>query len=320
MNNQKGKIEWCDFTVNPIKVKGGGWHCTKISSGCNNCYAEGINMRFGNQIPYDRSHVEFDINLSAFKRLPKKRSCRVFVQSMGDLLHDDFIKQLEDSGGGTGMCEMFLDHLYYEDNAWLITTKRPQNWDRLANYVNAGMEAEMEWRNGGHGGSPKLFTSGSTRVDFNSIHLGVSVEDQKTADERIPILLQIPAAVRWISAEPLLGELDLTRVKYFPDKINTVDVLRGGTWDDEKHFGFVNHSDMPGTLDWVIVGAESGAKRRPCKMEWVEKVVQDCHEAGVPCFVKQISLNGKVTKDINQLPEHLRIREIPNARTSANRI
>lgn len=109
---------------------------------------------------------------------------------------------------------------------------------------------------------------------------GVTCENQDRADERIPDLLKANVAHRWLSCEPLLGEI---KFKY----------------------GILSN------INWVVVGAESGANRRPCKIEWVESIVEQCQAANVPVFVKQLDLNGKLEKDINKFPEHLRIRQVP---------
>ena len=112
---------------------------------------------------------------------------------------------------------------------------------------------------------------------------------QARADERIPDLLSINVPHRWLSLEPLLGPIDLS-YPCFTDGCNH------GT---ELH------------IDWVVVGAESGPNRRECKIEWIESIVNQCLAAGVPVFVKQIHIDGKLVDDINKFPEHLRIRQIP---------
>lgn len=115
-------------------------------------------------------------------------------------------------------------------------------------------------------------------TDYNNVWLGVSVENQQTVDERIPFLLQTPAVVRWLSVEPML------------EKIKLYDVYK---------------------INWVVVGCESGHNRRECKLEWVENIVEQCKQGNIPIFVKQLQINGKVVKDINQFPKHLQIRQYP---------
>jgi len=137
----------------------------------------------------------------------------------------------------------------------------------------------------------------------DNIWLGVSVENQKTANQRLPFVIQTPASVRWISIEPMLDFVGLDIwlqqwngkfENYFIPK-TTYDLLK----------------NTKERIDWVVVGCESGNKRRECKLEWIESIVEQCKSAGVPVFVKQIQLDGKVIKDINLFPSHLRIREYP---------
>lgn len=118
---------------------------------------------------------------------------------------------------------------------------------------------------------------------------GVTAENQERLEERLPALYQINGK-RWISAEPLLAPLDFFEA--------IVDV-------DE----FATPYDLG--IDWVVVGAESGDKRRPCKLEWVRSIVKQCKDAGIPVFVKQLDIDGKLVSDIDQFPEDLQIRQIP---------
>ncbi len=193
---------------------------------------------------------------------------------------------------------------------WVITTKHPENVTAMVN----------DWDHSG-----LLWTMPS------NVWFGTSVEDQKTAGERIPHLLSVPAAVRFLSMEPLLGPVDLERVQW-PGK-HRVDVLRRGAWDAPGCFpGFTNHSDMSG-IDWVIVGGESGPGARPCNVEWIRDIVHQCKAAGVPVFVKQLgakpvwnhivpgcsvrelleplSLKNPKGGDMSEWPEDLRVQELP---------
>jgi protein gp37 len=113
---------------------------------------------------------------------------------------------------------------------------------------------------------------------LDNVWLGVSVERQKEADERIPLLLQTPAAVRFISAEPLLGELDLrVWLKRLPLKAGSAKLVAGTSYEIAERI-----------IDWVIVGGESGLGARPCNVEWIRSIVQQCQAADVPVFVKQM--------------------------------
>jgi protein gp37 len=161
-----------------------------------------------------------------------------------------------------------------------------------------------------------------------NVWLGVSVEDQARADERIPVLLDTPAAVRWISAEPLLGPVDLTRLDADRDRgwEEPLDALRPYTvaqaledWGDECRL----KKDRP-ALDWAVVGGESGRAARQMDIAWARGLVTQCRAAGVPVFVKQLgqlTIDGPVQRlwhhgkggDPAEWPEDLRVREWPHA-------
>lgn len=247
----KTEISWVEYSINPLRAgKGKSWpsgtHCTKISPGCAYCFAEPLNIRFGNGLPYDNRKTEFHLDLSVFDTLPKTKSCSVFVQSMGDLFHED-------------VPFGFIDQIMYK--IWefrlrkiLILTKRIE---RASRYF-ANFKIPME-----NGQFPK---------DFNHLWLGVSCENQEMADKRIPILLQIPAAKRFISFEPLLGDID------FGDYVITP--IEGTSTDGEKIR--INNS-----LHWVIVGGESGHSARPLHPDWVRSIRDQCKDAGIPFFFKQ---------------------------------
>lgn len=140
-----------------------------------------------------------------------------------------------------------------------------------------------------------------------NVWAGVTVEDQRRADERIPHLLQVPAAVRFLSVEPMLGAIDLRLVRWWPNNPNNhhkVDVLRCGFWSDATRVGvdgFVNHSDMHeggcGGVNWVIVGSESDGPRPGARVTdpaWVLDLVDQCDRAEVPVFVKQIAIRDRL--------------------------
>lgn len=114
-------------------------------------------------------------------------------------------------------------------------------------------------------------------MPISNIWLGVSVENQQAADERIPILLQTPAAVRFVSYEPALGPVN----------------LQG--WDGVLARYYLHH-EMGGTLDWIIAGGESGPGARPAHPDWFRTVRDQCQESGVPFFLKQMTVNGKLVK------------------------
>jgi protein gp37 len=234
-------IAWCDHTFNPW------WGCAHVSPGCVNCYAETLAKRYGNDVwgkSGDRrffgdKHWEDPIKWNAKAEREGVRR-RVFCGSMMDVFEDradlsDAQYRLVDLIEAT------------ESLDWLLLTKRPENVENI-----------VPW---GHAEPWPL-----------NVWLGVSVEDQKRADQRIPKLLEIPAAVRFLSCEPLIGPVDLRHVCGLTDSL----------WpqlDKDEH--------PTKTVDWVIVGGESGPGRRPMDPEWTRSIWQQCRDAGVAFFGKQ---------------------------------
>lgn len=284
------RIEWTDATWSPATG------CAPISEGCQNCYARRMANRLRGRCGYPKENP-FKVTLHP-ERLDEplkwRKPRKVFVCSMSDLFHPDvpfdYITQVFDV-----MCswrwpnkeaERIGDESLLEDpgHTYMVLTKRPervQDWLQwLFEYwpgdspVNVNLSAE------GHFG--------------RHIWLGVTAENQRRADERIPILLQIPAAVRFVSIEPMLGPVDLTKINQGSDSwINALT----GDWIGYHHYGgawTVNNS-YP-RLDWVICGSESGPNRRPAKIEWIRDLRDQCKAAGIPFFLKQMEVDGKVVK------------------------
>ena len=213
----KTKIDWADYAWNPVTG------CTKVSEGCRHCYAERHAKRFWGERKF--TDVMCHEDRLGFPQTIKKPSI-IFVNSMSDLFHEDvptwFIEYVMVAIGGTrGRRHKFI-----------ILTKRPK---RMQEFLN-------------------------TRFEFgglNNVIYGVSVEDQKTADERIPILLETNVKNKMISVEPMIGAVNL-------DKAGWLDVL-----------------------DWVIVGGESGPGARPMQLGWAAEVKDQCKQYKVPFFFKQ---------------------------------
>jgi len=124
-----------------------------------------------------------------------------------------------------------------------------------------------------------------------NVWLGCTVVNQQEADEKIPIFLQVPGK-KFLSIEPILTEINLPLNDEFPDS--------DGCYEDMRH-----------RINAVILGCETGTGARPMDNEWAISIVQKCKSAGVPVFVKQISINGKPSKNIDEWPEELRVRELP---------
>lgn len=136
----------------------------------------------------------------------------------------------------------------------------------------------------------RMFDYGRERIQLysNGYFWGITAENQERLEERLPVLFGFRC--RWLSLEPLLGPIDFREAMMVCNDIG---------------------DDFRGAVDWVVVGAESGPNRRPCKFEWVESIVLQCREAGIPVFVKQLEINGKLVKDINKFPPELQIRQVP---------
>lgn len=288
-------IQWTDETWNPVTG------CTRVSEGCRHCYIERtpafrmagrkfVNGTTGIQLHPDRLEPP----------LHWKKPRRVFVNSLSDLFHEDvpdeFIEKV------LTVMSLTPQHTYQ------VLTKRPERMRQfftqdeswLLDRLNSHAPSFMDWDD-----MPDVDDFGGWPMEH--LLLGVSVEDQQTADERIPILLQTPAAVRFVSAEPLLGPI----------------LFRWAQWDDWKdrngaRRSRVNEYDGLRMLDWVIVGGESGPKARPTKLEHIRWIVQQCQEAEVPVFVKQLGSEPHVERDLSGWPAPTLFKESPDGGYIAN--
>ncbi|MEW6612726.1 MAG: phage Gp37/Gp68 family protein [Pseudomonadota bacterium] len=248
-------IEWTDATWNPVTG------CTKVSDGCKHCYAERDWARLSAN-PATRYHGRAFTNVRCHDDvlglpLRWRRPRRIFVNSMSDLFHqnvpDEFIDQV------------FAVMALAPQHTFQVLTKRPERMLEWATRIR-----RYEHRDGSvfHLNDRNVIV-GYRDWPLPNVWLGVSVDDQFTADERIPLLLKAPAAVRWISAEPLLGPINLRLFLSF------VTHGRGGP-----------HKETGG-LDWVVCGGESGPKARPMHPFWVRSLRDQCAAAGVPFLFKQ---------------------------------
>jgi protein gp37 len=190
----------------------------------------------------------------------------VFVNSLSDLF-EDLQEVLPWRNEFFAMTQM------YSNLDYLLLTKRPENIARFSPH---------DWNQFGWP---------------NNIWLGVSVENQARADERIPLLLKVPAAVHWLSVEPMLELVDLVQA------VNKLD------WLDPA-------SLKPGGIDWVVVGGESGPGCRPMDVKWARSVRDQCRRAGVPYYFKQIGGYPDRREKLEDLPRDLKIREWPVAETA----
>ena len=264
-------IEWTNKTWNPVTG------CSKVSPGCAHCYAEALTMRYATAwkvpgLPWTPENAAQNVILKP-ERLEQplkwKKPARVFVNSMSDLFHelipDDYIVRVFDV-----MCEA-------QQHTFQILTKRPE---RMRDFMQ-----EHYWSaDAGTGPLPNVW-------------LGTSIENRRFVS-RADALRQTPAAVRFISAEPLLGPLIYRDADYYPA---IRPEYKGWTWKDEL--------DLTG-IDWLIVGGESGKGYRRFDVEWARALRDRCRETGTAFFLKQTGGHRPGDK-LEDLPFDLRIREYP---------
>jgi len=253
------RIEWTDQTWNPVVG------CTPVSPGCANCYAASFASRFGRVWPnvamrgmwtgavFPRVDV-----LDAPLRWKKPRM--VFVCSMSDLFQEAVPFAYID--------RVFAVMALCQDHTFQVLTKRPE---RMAEYLNRG--GDGIWSAALDIDADRVRPETDPGWPLRNVWIGTSCEDQETADERIQHLLRCPAAVRFLSCEPLLDEIDLSGYMSGPYVGLPGDVV---------------HPNWNAGIDWVIVGGESGPRARACNVAWIRGIVLRCKDAHVPVFVKQL--------------------------------
>jgi len=297
----KTKIEWCTDVWNPVVG------CSLVSPGCTNCYA----MKMAHRLeamgpnPYGSGNVglaHYEGTTKVVKGNPVwtgklalapdhiltaplrwKRPRRIFVNSMGDLFHEDVPDAWID--------RVFAVMALCPQHTFQVLTKRSR---RMREYMTNLTQDIENWKNiediriatamGEVVGAATTWKKDDPRIDaalrnidptegmwpLKNVWLGVSCEDQARADERIPELLATPAAIRFVSAEPLLGPIDF------------------GCIEPDRH-GYINSlSSLTGpNLDWIIAGGESGPGARPMHPDWARSIRDQCAAAGVAFFFKQ---------------------------------
>lgn len=286
MSDQRDNgIAWTDETWNPLRG------CSKVSAGCKHCYAETMAARFsGPGQPYDgtitNSRWNGNIRLVAEKLaepLRWRRPRRIFVNSMSDLFHEGV--PFEYVAAVFGVMAACPQHTFQ------VLTKRPERavgffkWLAVeAIGLPGGMIAHCVFAAIG----AKTSGAPSIRAALNpwplpNVWIGVSVEDQATADARIPLLIQCPAAVRWVSYEPALGPVDFAAFL----SVNW-DVFVGPCGCSEMRDPWTRCANCIHVLQWIVIGGESGANARPFDVAWARAVIEQGRAAGVPVFVKQL--------------------------------
>ncbi len=256
-DQRNGGIAWTDMTWNPIAMR-----CTRVSAGCENCWHLPMAHRMANnQAVSDAKRVAYAGGApylderKLLEPLQWKRQRKIAVQLMGDLFHELVPFEWID--------RVFAVMALCQHHTFQLLTKRPDRmpqWYQVATaMLDEGASAfpRGSWDRG-HDGMP------DPRQPLPNVWLGTTVENQVIADRRIPHLLATPAAVRFLSCEPLLGCIDLS-----PMLEHRADA----------------HGDTG--VDWVIAGGESGPNARPCHPEWARSLRDQCAASGVPFLFKQ---------------------------------
>ena len=285
------KIEWTDATWNPVTG------CSIVSPGCTNCYA----MRLaGTRLKHTPSRTGLTKDTKAGpvwngqvrlnegwldQPLRWKRPRRIFVCAHGDLFAENVPDEWID--------RVFAVMALSPQHTFQVLTKRAA---RMRDYLNGDWSIRIIGALPGHVAG--WLSSG--RNILPNVWLGVSAERQQEADERIPDLLATPAAVRFVSAEPLLGPVDFTRIIHrdpakfswlnYSPRLNALTgnyPLLEGTRDPH-----------PERLDWIIVGGESGNAARPMHPAWARSIRDQCAAAGTAFFMKQITKKGPIPDDL----------------------
>jgi protein gp37 len=252
------KIEWAEETINPLPG------CTKISEACQNCYAVRMANRFKGTKKYHGLVENGDwtgrINYwpnDLKKPFQWEKPRRIFVNSMGDLFHGSLFNG--DYPGGEWLRDIFNVMDIARHHQYLILTKRPDNMKRYLECSRINL-----------------------KDDYPHVWVGVTAENQPRLEDRVTILLQIPAAVRFVSVEPMLGPINLRHMdveRHHPVWC-MIDALTGKHTDMGRPC-----PDVP-KLDWVICGGETGPGSRPMHPDWIRLLRDQCVAADVPFFFK----------------------------------
>lgn len=282
------KIEWADDTWNVING------CMVVSPGCTNCYAmrmAGTRMknspsRHGltrevNGNPVWNGEVRFNERAYREPLSRPNEPRRIFVCAHGDLFYEKVPDEWID--------RVFAMMATCPQHVFQVLTKRPE---RARQYLmTPGRHTAILAAMAVAQNQAIIFDAEKHRWPLPNVWLGTSVEDQKRADERIPVLLTTPAAVRWISAEPLLGPLNLKRFMWpvhprWPARYKSpADAIADGAEVTYHRQALVMASNV--YLDWVVAGGESGPGARPMHPAWARSLRDQCAASGVAFLFKQ---------------------------------
>lgn len=309
-------IEWCDATWSPTSG------CSRVSAGCDNCYAMHMARRFDKPGFWGYGLTRVDskgkVDWSGVVReMPERlriplrwrKSRRIFVDSTSDLFHPSVSNEY--------IAAVFGVMAACPQHTFIVCTKRAKRMREwfawMADERHDGETCDPVERMYQARGKEWHWPDEEPSWPLPNVWLLVSTEDQETFDERVPELLRCPAVVRGVSAEPLLGPIDVTMLHSVWDKHGEPSGPRPG-------------------IQWVIVGGESGHLARECDLAWVRRIRNDCANAGVPLFVKQLGSapiqNWVVARNHGSLealrhpkggepsewPDDLRIRQFPEVK------
>lgn len=285
--SDKTKIEWTDATWNPITG------CSIVSSGCKNCYAMKL---AGTRLQHHPSRAgltaetktgpvwngQVRFNQEWLDQPLKWRKPRmIFVCAHGDLFHENIPDEW--------IARVFAVMRSAPQHTFQVLTKRPERmwswlnqcaqWDGWI--THNGQPVEKAYNGDG------IIVADANNWPLKNVWLGVSVEDQKQVAKRIKPLLMSPASVRFISAEPLLSEINLKHIQTY-SYASSEDVLNAftGIMQSYRHDGG-GMSELPGKIHWVIAGGESGDNARPMNPRWARDLRDQCQTSGIAFFFKQ---------------------------------
>jgi protein gp37 len=320
-------IQWTNKTWNPTVG------CTRISPGCKFCYAFALHdkrhaaYKAGKKIPaqYAKPFTELQmIEDRLTQPLRWRKPCRIFVNSVSDLFHEDVPDEF--------IAKCFAVMLLSQRHTFQILTKRPERMRRFVGAPNFGETIyDMAFHLSHMWAQGHLIDAVPEVSVLPNVWCGVSAEDQPRADARIPLLLKTPAAVRFVSFEPLLSAITMDR--------------RHSYCPTHDFSGGMCVSACPDlvTMDWALIGGESGHGARRCDIAWIRSLVKQCQDSEIAPFVKQLGSRpyqwdqyadgyGGITGgggdvayycqdrkggDMEEWPSDLRVREYPAERTTA---
>jgi protein gp37 len=295
--SERTNIEWADLTASP-------WFgCSKVSPGCTHCYAEELTLKrgwagWGDKSPRVRSkgfwkdayrwneRAVLVEKVAAFiTAKPKHVTIKGTLQFNRPRIFTSLMDWLDPMAPIDWLAD-FLKVIHECENLdWLLLTKRPELWRERMDAV-----AKLWACDGSYWETPEARCYHDMICPWRAgeappqCWFGVSVENQAMADKRIPELLNIPANIRWLSVEPILEPINLQGIQF--DKRRTMNVLEGCGIDERSMCQTIPNAHCD-KIDWVVVGGESGARRRDCGVEAIVNVAEQCKAAGVPVFVKQ---------------------------------